>query len=111
MWLRTEMASRERFAQVIGCKPRRDLEAWHPVWPGLLYQETGPNRGLRGLLRGRLGIGLHSGVPALEPRPQVLVQDPRPNLQQPMSPQLGPAHLLLLDHALADHLVDGRLRE
>jgi hypothetical protein len=76
-----------------------------------LYQESRTNRGLRGLRRGRIGIGPHPGVPALEPRPQVLVQDPRSDLQQPMSPMFGPAHLLLLDHPLADHLIDRRFRE
>ena len=51
------------------------------------------------------------GIPALERRPQVLVQDPGADLQQPVRPPLGPPHLLLLDHPLADHLIDRRFRE
>jgi hypothetical protein len=46
------------------------------------YQETGTNRGLRGSLFGRSGVGLHAGIPALERGPQVIVQDLRPNLEQ-----------------------------
>ena len=43
--------------------------------------ETRTNRGLRGCIFGWLGIGLHAGIPAVERRPQVLVQDPGADLQ------------------------------
>src|SRR5262245_18634814 len=93
----------------VACPARREPmrspgpEVLHSPGPGPAAppcMETRSNRGLCSLLFGRLGIGSHAGVPTLECRPQILVQDPRTDLQQPMSPHLGPSHLLLLDHPL-----------
>jgi hypothetical protein len=52
----------------------------HPERAGVVgstLMETRTNRGLRGLPLGRLGIGSHAGIPTLECRPQLLVQDLR----------------------------------
>ncbi len=58
-----------------------------------------------------LKVCFQTWIPAFERRPQVIVQDPRADLEQPMRTLRGPPHLLLLDHPLADHLIDGRFRE
>ncbi len=54
----------------------------------------------------------HEGwVPAAEVSGKVLVEHARSDLEQEMGPSLRPAHLLLLNHSLAHHLVDRRLYE
>src|SRR4051812_19063245 len=73
--------------------------------------ETRTNRGLRGFLLSRLGGSLQPGIPAVERRPQVVVEDLDADLEQPMRPRPGPPHLLLLHHPLADHLIDRRFHE
>ena len=42
---------------------------------------------------------------------ELVVEDPGADLQQQVGAAGCPAHLLFLDHALADHLVDRRLGE
>src|SRR5664280_1476296 len=62
-----------------------------------------------GELRGRgMAVG-RSGerwVPPVEVVGELVVEDPDTDLQQEVRAARGPAHLLLLDHALADQLVD-----
>ena len=53
----------------------------------------------------------HAGIPVLECGTQRAVQGPGPRLQQQMSPTSAPLHLLLLDHGLANHLVDSRFHK
>jgi integrase len=48
-------------------------------------------------------------IPALEYRPEFLIERFDSGLQEQMRPPFGPLHLLLLTEALADDLVDGRL--
>src|SRR5216683_3766011 len=50
-------------------------------------------------------------VPAMEGVGEVVVQDACADLEQQVSASGCPAHLLLLDHPLADDLVDGGLDE
>src|SRR5664280_1804217 len=67
-----------------------------------------------GELRGRgMAVG-RSGerwVPPVEVVGELVVEDPDTDLQQEVRAARGPAHLLLLDHALADQLVDRGLDE
>src|SRR5215831_9537335 len=60
----------------------------------------------RGLGRHRLRVGPKARIPGAERGLPFAVQHPRANLQQEMRTPLAPSHLLLFDHALADHLVD-----
>src|SRR5450759_3327654 len=65
-------------------------------------------------LRGRGMAGGQSGergVPPVEVVGERVVEDPDTDLQQEVRAARGPAHLLLLDHALADQLVDRGLDE
>ena len=73
--------------------------------------ETGPNRVLGGGVPGRLDVRLQARIPAFERRPQGVVQDTRADLEQQVRTPRGPPHLLLLDHPLADHLIDRRFRK
>src|SRR5450756_2827823 len=50
-------------------------------------------------------------VPPVEVVGELVVEDPDTDLQQEVRAARGPAHLLLLDHALADQLVDRGLDE
>jgi hypothetical protein len=50
-------------------------------------------------------------IPTAEKVVQILVENPRPGLQQKIGPAQRPLHLLLLDESYADHLVDRRLHE
>src|SRR5271156_705447 len=50
-------------------------------------------------------------IPTAECLVQLLVEDPRPGLQQKMGPAQRPLHLLFLDESFANHLVDSRLHE
>jgi hypothetical protein len=52
-----------------------------------------------------------AGIPAGEVSGQVVVEDSGADLQEQMGALRGPAHLLLFDHALGHHLVDGGLDE
>ena len=66
--------------------------------------------GLRCSLKWHICVG-HPRIPTIKSRAQILVQHLSPDLEQQMGTALGPTHLLLLDHALADHLVDRRLHK
>ncbi len=73
--------------------------------------ETGAKRGrLRGevVVLGHLG---EPGVPAVEVLGEVVVEDPGADLEKQVRAARGASHLLFLDHAFADDLVDGRLGE
>ena len=70
------------------------------------------NRGLCGLLLNfRLLFVLHSRIPANEGLPELVIEHLRPDLQQVVRAGLSPSHLLLLNHALADHLIHRGLCE
>jgi YD repeat-containing protein len=75
------------------------------------YLESGPNRVLGGGVPGWLDVRLQARVPTLENGPEIVVQDLSADLQQQVRSPRSPTHLLLLDHPLADHLVDRRFRE
>ena len=53
-------------------------------------------------------MGPEARIPGTKRGLPLAVQHARANLQQEMGAPLAPLHLLLLDHALADHLVDSR---
>ena len=76
----------------------------------IVAHECGTNRGglcsRSQLLSIGIGVG-EVGVPAAEVVGQVVVEDPGADLEQQVGAAGGPAHLLALDHALGDHLVDG----
>jgi len=69
-----------------------------------------------GELRGDISRGwpliqvIQGGIPAAERRLQLIVQDVRAYLEQQVRSAWCPAHLLLLDHALADRFRWGVLR-
>jgi len=67
--------------------------------------ETITNWGLRCLLERNICFD-HRRVPAFEGRSQLVIQHLCAYLEQQMRPFLGPAHLLFLDHPLADQVVD-----
>jgi hypothetical protein len=101
-----------RFADGSGDKIETTLDSIKFLDSGVAREtETGTNRGLCGGLLGQTGFGLQAGIPALERVPEVVVQDPRPDLEQEVRSPLGPAHPLLLDYPPADHLVHRRFRE
>ena len=56
-------------------------------------------------------LQLQIRVPPLEHRPELLIQDFDPHLQQEVRAALGLLHLLLLAEAFADHLIHGRLHK
>ena len=56
-------------------------------------------------------ISVECRIPATESGAQVLVEDPRMDLQQQVGSAWTPGHLLLLHHPLADHLIHGRFHE
>src|SRR5438105_2161397 len=58
-----------------------------------------------------LGRGRELRIPASEGVGQLVVEEACPDLEQEVGTLRCPAHLLLLDHALAHHLVDRRLYE
>ena len=62
-----------------------------------------------GSRRQGLFLQLQIRIPALEHRPEFLIQGFHPRLQQEVRAALGPLHLLFFAEALADHLVNGRL--
>jgi hypothetical protein len=68
--------------------------------------ETITNRGLGCLLKRNICFG-HRRIPAFERLMEVVIQHLRPHLEQQMCSFLRPAHLLFLDHPLADDLVHG----
>ena len=70
--------------------------------------ETSPKRGLS---RQRVGLrlDLHTRIPTLESILPVLIDDLKTYLEEQASACLRPAHLLFLDKAFADDLVDGGL--
>jgi len=80
----------------------RRIENWAQIVP----YESGPFRVLRGRTVGWLGL-LELRMPSLKILPQLAVQDACANLKQCVRAALGPSHLLLLDHALGDDLIDG----
>jgi len=45
-------------------------------------------------------------IPSAEDTLKLVVEHPGAALQEQVGAALGPLHLLTLDHALADHLVD-----
>jgi len=59
----------------------------------------------------RSPIQLHSRIPANEGLPKLVIEHLRPHLEQIVRTGLTLSHLLLLDHALAHHLIHRRLRE
>ena len=59
----------------------------------------------------RLWLRPEFPIPTAKDVVQILVEDPRPGLQQKMGPAQRPLHLLFLDESSADHLVDRRLHE
>src|SRR5438552_1793233 len=73
--------------------------------------ESGTNRGRSGRQTGLLRGGDELRVPAAERLAQLLVEHPGPDLKEQVGAPRRPAHLLLLQHPLAHHLVDGRLHE
>jgi hypothetical protein len=56
-----------------------------------------------------VGVGYEVGVPAVEVVGEGVVEDSAADLEELVGASWCPAHLLLLDHASADHLVDRRL--
>src|SRR6266849_3245283 len=71
-----------------------------------------------GTIRGRscrrqrcLGRGHELRIPAAEGVAQLVIEDACPDLEQEVGTLRCPAHLLLLDHPFAHHLVDRRLHE
>src|SRR4030095_7825339 len=62
-----------------------------------------------GSCRQGLFLQLQIRIPALEHRPEFLIERFDSGLQEQMRSPFGPLHLLLLQEALADALVDGRL--
>ena len=54
---------------------------------------------------------MEAGVPAVEVAGELVVEDAGADLEQQVGAARGPAHLLFLDHALADDLVDRGLGE
>ena len=58
-----------------------------------------------------LGGLTHAGMPALKDRAKFVVDDAGTDLQDVVATAVRPAHLLLLDEAARDDLVDGRLSE
>ncbi len=75
----------------------------------LAETETGANRGRLGGDIVTLGCVGEPGVPAVEVVGQLVVEDPGSDLEQQVRTAGRPSHLLPLDHAFADDLVDGRL--
>src|SRR5271165_7398519 len=59
----------------------------------------------------RLWLRPEFWIPTAEQVVQILVEDPRPGLQQKMGPAQRPLHLLFFDESSADHLIDRRLHE
>jgi hypothetical protein len=74
--------------------------------------ESISSRGLCGpLLNLGLLFGLHSRIPANEGLPEFAIEDLCPHLEQVVRAGLTPSHLLLLNHALAHHLIHRGLHE
>ena len=76
-------------------------------------QESTKKSGVSGDCRKRVGrlFGPKIGIPGSESVLPRIVQHLSAYLQEQMSPLGGPLHLLLLDHALTEHLVDRGLGE
>jgi len=53
----------------------------------------------------------HSRIPANEGLPELIIEHFGPHLEQIVRAGLTPSHLLLLNHALAYHLIHRGLRE
>ena len=75
-----------------------------------LRGESGTNWGARGDWGG-VGCSAEAGVPAVEVVGELVVEDAGADLQQQVGAAGCPAHLLFLDHAFADDLVDRGLGE
>jgi hypothetical protein len=56
-------------------------------------------------------LRFHSGEPSAEGFSQVVIQNLYASLKQQVRATLGPAHLLFLHKAFADHIVYGRFDE
>jgi hypothetical protein len=61
--------------------------------------------------RGSGGFGSELRVPSAERLLELVVENPRPGLQQKMGPTQRPLHLLFFDESSADYLVPGRFDE
>jgi hypothetical protein len=113
--LRTRVRSLQEQVGAAGA-PAHLLFLDHPFADHLFDGRLG-YRGERdnpGELRGRGMAVERSGerwVPPVEVVGELVVEDPDTDLQQDVRAARGPAHLLLLDHALADQLVDRGLDE
>src|SRR5664280_426216 len=77
----------------------------HPEW------ESGTIWGSYAAAAWRSGVLVNAGCHPVEVVGELVVEDPDTDLQQEVRAARGPAHLLLLDHALADQLVDRGLDE
>jgi hypothetical protein len=68
---------------------------------------------IRGRQRGEVPLfgGVREGRVPVEVVGEFVVEDSGADLEQEVGTARGPTHLLLVDHAFADHLVDGRLDE
>jgi hypothetical protein len=71
---------------------------------------AGDSRG-SGRFLGWLPFRAESRVPAPEGVLPFVLEHPGPYLQQQMRSPRAPAHLLLLHHPLAEHLIDCRFHE
>lgn len=63
------------------------------------FTETMAKRGLRGMF--------HVGMPGLEAFAQVTIESLGAGLEQEVRASFGPAHLLFLDQASGQNLIDG----
>ena len=76
------------------------------------HEESISNRRLCGLLMNlHLLFVLHFRIPANEGLPEFAIEDLCPHVEEVVRAGLTPSHLLLLDHALAHHLIHRGLRE
>ena len=75
------------------------------------WKESGTNWGRsRGQCLPICGVG-EAGIPAVEVRGELVVEDAGADLEEQVGSTRSPAHLLFFHHAFADDLVDGGLDE